>query len=153
MSSLTKEQLRADLKTSMLAQDKVRTRTLRSLLTAITQAEVSGTEAVELTAEQLLDVVSREAKKRREAIEEFGKAGRDDLVAKEAEEAAVLADYQPQQLTADEIDALVAQVIADTGTAGAGPKAMGQVMGKLTPLTKGRADGKLVAETVRRLLA
>ena len=152
-TTVTKSSLRADLKTSMLARDKVRTRTIRAILTAVTEAEVAGTEAVELDEAQVRDVVVREAKKRREAAEAYTAAGRDELADKEREESAVLADYLPQQLSADEITALVTRVITDTGSAGAGMRAMGQVMGQLTPLTKGRADGGVVASEVRRQLA
>ena len=150
--SVTKQQLRADLTAAMRAQDKVRTRTLRSVLTALSQAEVAGTEAVELAAEQVQDVVGQEAKRRRDAIEEFSKAHRDDLVGKETEELAVLTEYLPQQLTEAEIDGLVAEAITETGAAGEGARAMGRVMGVVVPRTKGRADGKIVAASVRRQL-
>lgn len=152
-TTVTKAQLRADLKTAMLARDKVRTRTIRAILTAITEAEVAGDAAVELDSTQVRDVVVREAKKRREAAEAYTAAGRDELAAKEHEENAVLADYLPQQMTAAEITALVTHVITETGSASAGMKAMGQVMGQLTPLTKGRANGSAVAAEVRAQLA
>lgn len=148
--SVTKGRLRADLKQAMLAQDKDRTRTIRSVLAAVSEAEVAGSEAIELTAEQVRDVVVKEAKKRREAAEAYDGAGREDLSSKERTELDVLADYLPQQLTGEEISALVASAIAETGADSM--KAMGQVMGKLTPQTKGRADGKVVAAEVRRQL-
>ncbi len=151
-TTVTKAQLRADLKTAMLAREKVRTRTIRAILTAVTEAEVAGDAAIELDPTQVRDVVVREAKKRREAAEAYTAAGREELADKEREESAVLADYLPQQLSAEEITALVAQVIAETGAAGAGMKAMGQVMAKLTPVTKGRADGSAVAAAVRAQL-
>ncbi len=151
--TVSKAQLRADLKTSMLAQDKVRTRTIRAILTAVTEAEVAGDEAIELDDTQVRDVVVREARKRREAAEAYTGAGREDLASKEREESAVLADYLPRQMTPDEISALVTQVLTDTGSAGAGMKAMGRVMGQLTPMTKGRADGGMVAAEVRRQIA
>lgn len=148
-----KDQLRSDLTTAMKARDAIRVRTLRMVLTAVTEAEVSGTEAKELSDQQVLDVVIAQAKRRREAEAEFVKAGREDLAAKEREESAVLADYLPQQLTADEIAALVAEVIAETGAGELGPRGMGKVMGVLTPRTKGRADGAAVAAEVKRQLA
>lgn len=151
--TVTKARLRADLKTAMLARDKVRTRTIRAILTALTEAEVAGDTAVELAPTQVRDVVVREAKKRREAAEAYAVAGREELAGKEREESAVLADYLPQQMTPQEITAVVTQVISETGSAGAGMRAMGQVMGQLTPLTKGRADGGAIAAEVRRQLA
>lgn len=147
-----KEQLRSDLTTAMKARDAVRVRTLRMVITAITESEVSGSEAKELTDQQVLDVVIAQAKRRREAEAEFVKAGREDLAVKEREEAAVLADYLPQQLSADEIAELVAEVIAETGAAELGPRGIGKVMGVLTPRTKGKADGGAVAAEVKRQL-
>lgn len=149
---VTKERLRADLKTAMLARDKVRTRTLRSVLTAVSEAEVAGEEATTLSPEQIRDVVVHEAKKRKEAAEAYAGAGRSDLAEQEQAEGQVLAGYLPTPMTSEEIAALVGQVVSETGTAGAGMKAMGQVMGRITPITKGRADGAAVAAEVRRQL-
>jgi uncharacterized protein YqeY len=152
-STPLKQRLRTDLTTAMKARDKVRTDTIRMVLTAISQAEVAGDEAVELTEPQVLEVVVREAKKRREAEEAYSGAGRPELADRERAEAAVLSDYLPQQLTADELDQLITQAIEQTGAAGLGMKGMGKVMGVLTPQTKGRADGGAVAAEVRRRLA
>lgn len=151
-TTVTKQRLRADLKTAMLARDKVATRTLRSVLTAVSEAEVAGDEAVTLSAEQVRDVLVKEAKKRKEAAEAYDAAGREELSSQERAESEVLARYLPTQMTPDEIAVLVQQVVAETGTAGAGMKAMGQVMGRITPITKGRADGAAVAAEVRRQL-
>ncbi|GAA3719869.1 GatB/YqeY domain-containing protein [Microlunatus aurantiacus] len=148
-----KQQLRTDLTTAMKARDKVRSGTLRMVLTAISEAEVSGTASHELSDQQVLDVVIKEAKKRREAEEAFAQADRPELAEKERAEAAVLADYLPQPLTAEQITALVAEAIASTGAAELGPKGMGKVMGVVTPQTKGKADGGAVAAEVRRQLA
>jgi uncharacterized protein YqeY len=148
-----KQQLRSDLTTAMKARDKVRSGTLRMVLTAISEAEVSGTASHELSDQQVLDVVIKEAKKRREAEEAFAQADRPELAEKERAEAAVLADYLPQQLSADEITALVAEAIASTGAAELGMKGMGKVMGVVTPQTKGKADGGVVAAEVRKQLA
>jgi uncharacterized protein YqeY len=148
-----KQQLRSDLTTAMKARDKVRSGTLRMVLTAISEAEVSGTTSHELSDQQVLDVVIKEAKKRREAEEAFAQADRPELAEKERAEAAVLADYLPQQLSADEITALVAEAIASTGAAELGMKGMGKVMGVVTPQTKGKADGGVVAAEVRKQLA
>lgn len=148
-----KQQLRTDLTTAMKARDKVRSGTLRMVLTAISEAEVSGTTSHELSDQQVLDVVIKEAKKRREAEEAFAQADRPELADKERAEAAVLADYLPQQLTADEIAALVTEAIESTGAAELGPKGIGKVMGVVTPQTKGKADGGAVAAEVRKQLA
>ena len=148
-----KQRLRTDLTTAIKARDKVRSGTLRMVLTAISEAEVSGTQSHELTEQQVLDVVIKEAKKRREAEEAYANADRPELADKERAEAEVLADYLPQQLNADEIAALVAEAIASTGAKELGMKGMGKVMGVLTPKTKGKADGGAVAAEVRKQLA
>jgi uncharacterized protein YqeY len=147
-----KERLRSDLTTAMKARDKVRADTIRMVLTAISQAEVAGKEAVVLTDQQVLEVVVREAKKRREAEEAYASAGRAELADKERAEAQVLSDYLPSQLSAEQLRQLVSEAIAQTGAAALGMKGMGKVMGVLTPQTKGRADGAAVAAEVRRQL-
>lgn len=147
-----KERLRADMVASLKARDSVRTSTLRMVLTAITEAEVAGKAAKELTAEQELDVVIKEAKKRRESEEAYADAGRTDLAEKERAEAEVLADYLPKQLGEAEIADLVRAAIAETGAAELGPRGIGKVMGVLTPRTKGRADGGAIAAEVKRQL-
>jgi uncharacterized protein len=151
-STPLKERLRADLTTSIKARDKVRSGTIRMVLSAISEAEVAGAEAIELSDQQVLDVVIREAKKRREAEEAYVAAGRTELAEKEHAESAVLADYLPQQLRPEEIRDLVSQAIARTGAADLGLKGMGKVMAVLTPQTKGKADGAAVAAEVRRQL-
>ena len=148
-----KQRLRTDLTTAIKARDKVRSGTLRMVLTAISEAEVSGTQAHELTEQQVLDVVIKEAKKRREAEEAYAGAARPELAEKERAEAEVLADYLPQQLSADEIATLVGEAIDATGAQELGMKGIGKVMGVLTPATKGKADGGAVAAEVRRQLA
>ncbi|GAA3637142.1 GatB/YqeY domain-containing protein [Microlunatus ginsengisoli] len=148
-----KERLRDDLTTAMKARDKVRAGTIRMVLTAISQAEVAGKQAVELSEPQVLEVVVREAKKRREAEEAYLAAGRSELAEKERAEAAVLSDYLPRQLSPDELQRLVAGAIEQTGAAELGLKGMGKVMGVLTPQTKGKADGAAVAAEVRRQLS
>jgi uncharacterized protein YqeY len=148
-----KQRLRSDLTASMKARDKVRSGTLRMVLTAISEAEVSGTASHDLSEQQVLDVVIKEAKKRREAEEAYAAADRPELAEKERAEAEVLADYLPQQLSAEEIAALVSAAIASTGAAELGMKGMGTVMGVLTPQTKGKADGGAVAAEVRKQLA
>ena len=152
MSSL-KDRLRADLTTAMKARDEVRSSTLRMVLTAITNAEVAGKQARELTDDDIVGVLSTEAKKRREAAAAFAQGGREEMAAKESAEAEVIADYLPAQLNDAEIAELVAAAIAQVGAAGEGMRAMGKVMGVLTPQTKGRADGATVAAEVRRQLS
>lgn len=151
MSEL-KDRLRSDLTTAMKARDQLRASTLRMVLTAITNAEVSGKEATELDDAQVLDVLSTEAKKRREAAVAFDDGGRTEMADKERAELGVITDYLPEQLDADAIVALVAETIAATGAAGEGMRAMGKVMGALQPKVKGRADGGAVAAEVRRQL-
>jgi uncharacterized protein len=152
-ASTLKERLRSDLTTAIKGRDKVRSGTIRMVLTAITEAEVAGSTAIELSDQQVLDVVIREAKKRREAEEAYANAGRTELADKEHAESEVLADYLPQQLTPSEISAIVTDAIASTGAAELGMKGMGKVMAQVTPQTKGRADGSAVAAEVRRQLS
>ena len=147
-----KERLRADLTTAMKARDEVRSSTLRMVLTAITNAEVAGKEARTLSDDDVVGVLSTEAKKRREAAAAFEDGGRAESAAKERAEAAVIADYLPEQLTAEEITAIVTEAVERTGAAGEGMRAMGKVMGVVQPQVKGRADGGAVAAEVRRQL-
>jgi uncharacterized protein len=151
--STLKERLRSDLTTAIRDRDKIRSGTIRMVLTAITEAEVAGSEAVELSDQQVLDVVIREAKKRREAEAAYANAGRAELAEKERAESSVLADYLPQQLTQAEISAIVADAIASTGAAEVGMKGMGKVMAQVTPKTRGKADGSVVAAEVKRQLS
>ncbi|MFZ0140002.1 MAG: GatB/YqeY domain-containing protein [Aeromicrobium sp.] len=151
MSEL-KDRLRADLTTAMKARDQLRTGTLRMVLTAITNAEVGGREARELSDDDIIGVLTSEAKKRREAAEAFDDGNRPELAAKERDESAILAEYLPDQLGEDDIRDIVTAAVESTGSAGAGMKAMGAVMGVVQPQVKGRADGKAVAAEVKRQL-
>ena len=150
--SALKQRLRTDLTAAIKDRDKVRSGTLRMVLSAVTEAEVAGAKAVDLSDAQVLDVVIREAKKRREAEEAYAAAGRDELAAQERAENAVLADYLPQPLTPEDISRIVADAIAQTGAAELGPKGIGKVMAVVSPQTKGKADGGAVAAEVRRQL-
>jgi uncharacterized protein len=152
MSDL-KDRLRADLTTAMKSRDEVRASTLRMVLTAVTNLEVAGKQARELTDDDIIGVLSTEAKKRREASTAFADGGRPESAERELAEAAVIADYLPAPLTDEEVSALVAETIASLGVADEGMKAMGRVMGVVTPQVKGRADGGAVAAEVRRQLA
>jgi uncharacterized protein len=146
-----KERLRSDLNTAMRARDQVRLRTVRMALAAITNEEVSGTAARELSDDEILKVLTREAKKRREAAEAFDAAGRAEQAAAERAEGEVLADYLPRQLTDEEVSQVVAAAISETGASGM-PE-MGKVMKVVTPRVAGRAEGSRVAAEVRRQLA
>jgi uncharacterized protein YqeY len=151
MSAL-KDQLHSDLTASMKARDALRTSTLRMVLTAITNAEVAGKEVRELSDDDVLTVLGSEAKKRREAAEAFAEGDRPELAEKERAEAAILADYLPAQLTAEEIAVIVSAAVASADAAGQGMRAMGKVMGIVSPQVKGKADGGVVAAEVKRQL-
>ena len=131
----------------------MRSSTLRMVLTAITNAEVAGKEARELTDDDIIGVLSTEAKKRREAATAFDEGGRAEMAAKERAEAAVIADYLPGAARPRRRSpTLVTAAIEQTGAAGEGMQAMGKVMGVVQPQVKGRADGGAVAAEVRRQL-
>ncbi|MGD9958574.1 GatB/YqeY domain-containing protein [Nocardioides sp.] len=152
MSAL-KDRLRADLTTAIKGRDEVRSSTIRMLLTAITNAEVAGKEHRELTDDDIVGVLSTEAKKRREAAVAFDDGNRPEMAAKERAEGVVISDYLPAQLSESEIADIVSAAVAQTGAAGEGMRAMGKVMGVVSPQVKGKADGSLVAAEVRRQLA
>jgi uncharacterized protein YqeY len=147
-----KDRLRTDLTASMKARDSLRSSTLRMLLTSITNAEVAGKAQRELSDEDVIGVLSTEAKKRREAADAFDEAGRADSAGKERAEAGIITEYLPAQLDATEISELVTAAIASLGAGDEGMRAMGKVMGALQPQVKGRADGGAVAAEVRRQL-
>ncbi|QXG74714.1 GatB/YqeY domain-containing protein [Modestobacter sp. L9-4] len=149
MSEL-KDRLRTDLTTAMKGRDELTTATLRMVLSAVTAEEVSGKEARELSDEEVQAVLRREAKKRREAAEAFGGAGRAEQAERERAEEGVVAAYLPAQLEDADLTALVADVITTTGATGM--KDMGKVMGAVTGKVAGRAEGGRVAAEVRRQL-
>lgn len=146
-----KERLQKDLSAAMKARDEVRLRTLRMALTAITNEEVAGAQARELSDADIVKVLMREQKKRREAADAFEQGGRAERAAAERAEGEVLSEYLPAPLTDAELTDLVAAAVAETGAADV--KAMGQVMKAVTPKVDGRADGKRVSTEVRRQLA
>jgi uncharacterized protein len=145
-----KERLRTDLSAAIRARDQIRMRTLRSALTAITNEEVAGRASRELSDDEVLKVLAKEAKKRREA-DAFGSAGRAEQAAAEQAEGQVLAGYLPAQLDDAELTRMVAEAVAETGATGM--PGMGQVMKTVTPRIAGRAEGARVAAEVRRQLA
>jgi len=142
--------LRADLHTSMRGQDKVRSETLRMALTAITNEEVSGATARELSDDEVTKVLAKEAKKRREAATAYNDAKRPELAAKEEAELAILEAYLPTQLSDAELEALVAQALRETGATGMSQ--MGLVMKAANALVAGRADGGRIAAIVKSAL-
>ncbi len=145
-----KERLRADLTEAMKARDELRTSTLRMALASVTTAEVAGAQARELDEPEVLAVLTKEAKKRREAVTAYEDAGRPELAAREQAEAEVLASYLPAPLTAVELSLVVAECIAATGAEG--PRGMGAVMKAVQPRVAGRVDGAVVAAEVRHQL-
>jgi uncharacterized protein YqeY len=146
-----KARLHADLNTAMKARDELTTATLRMALTAITTEEVAGKTARELSDDEVLKVLTREAKKRREAAEAFDGAGRSELAERERAEGVVLDGYLPAQLDDAELGELVRAAITESGAAT--PNQMGLVMKLVQPRVAGRADGKRVSDEVRRQLA
>jgi uncharacterized protein len=145
-----KARLKADLTTAMKGRDELRAATLRMALTAITTEEVAGKQARVLSDEEVLTVLARETRKRREAADAFTEGGRTDRAERELAESDVLKEYLPEQLSDAELAEVVAAAVAETGAAG--PKAMGQVMKVVNPKVKGRAEGSRVAAEVRRQL-
>ncbi|WP_457653789.1 GatB/YqeY domain-containing protein [Rhodocaloribacter sp.] len=148
-----KERLAEELKAAMRAKDAVRLRTIRSLRAALMEREIAerhGGEAV-LTEEQELAVVQKQAKQRRDAIEQYEQAGREDLAAKEREELEVLKDYLPRQLDESEVRTVVERIIAETGASS--PREMGKVMGLAMKELRGKADGRMVQAVARALLS
>jgi uncharacterized protein YqeY len=146
-----KARLHADLTTAMKARDELTVATLRMALTAVTTEEVAGKQARELSDDEVLRVLTREAKKRREAAEAFDAAGRSELAGRERAEGTVLDSYLPVQLEDAAIAGLVRDAVAESGATG--PQQMGAVMKLVQPRVAGRADGKRVSDEVRRQLA
>ncbi len=146
-----KEKLQNDLTAAMRARDEVKSSTIRMVLTAIKNEEVSGKEARDLTDAEIITVLSREAKKRREAAEAFEQAGAADRAAAEKAEGVVISEYLPKQLSETEIKELIAAAIAETGASG--PAQMGLVMKTLQPKIAGKADGGLVSGLVKAALS
>jgi len=146
-----KQKLQEELKQSMLAKDTLRTSVLRMLLSAINYYEIKkGGAGYEATDEDVLSVIQKEAKQHRDSIEQFTKAGRQDLVDKETKELELLQTYLPKQISEGEVNNLVKEAIKQTGATGV--KDMGKVMGTLMPKVKGKADGGLVSKIVKETL-
>ena len=145
-----KAKLREDLTAAIRSKDELRSATLRMVLTAITNEEVAGKEARVLTDTEVITVLNREAKKRREAAEAFEQGGARERAQREKAEGVVIAEYLPTQLTSEELHSLIQEAIAATGTTG--PSGMGSVMKYLQPKIAGRADGSVVSSAVKSAL-
>ena len=145
-----KERLKEDLTASMRSRDEVRTGTIRMVLTAITNEEVAGKEVRILVDAEIITVLSREAKKRREAAEAFDSAGSKDRAELERKEGGIIAEYLPAQLSEAELKEMIAAAIAESGATG--PAGMGLVMKALSPKIAGRADGSAVSAAVKAAL-
>lgn len=143
-----KEQLTQDMKAAMRTGETEKRDTLRMLLAAIKQVEID--ERVTLDDAGVMEVLTKQAKQRRESITDYEQAGRGEMAAAEKSELTIIESYLPQMMDRDEIQALAAKIVAQLGVTDA--KGMGQVMGRLMPQVKGKADGRLVNEVVRDLL-
>jgi hypothetical protein len=154
MSDSLLEQITEDLKSAMRAKDKVRLRTLRSLRAAITNKEIDKRqegEGGELDEQEQMALVRKQVKQRKDSIEQYEKAGRDDLVEKEQAEIDVLEDYLPQPLTDEELEEKISAIIDDVGAETMAD--MGPVMGRAMSELRGRADGSRVQQIVREMLS
>ncbi len=148
-STTLSARIESAMRDAMRARDGLRTQTLRMAMAAAHNVKIA--RGGELTDADVVDVLTRQVKQRRESIAMYRDAGREDRAAVEEEEAAILAEFLPQQLTDDEVTSLVRDAIAETGASSTSD--LGRVMGRVSPQTKGRADGRMVSEVVRRLLA
>ena len=146
-----KERLRQDLTEAIRSRDEITSGTIRMVLTAITNEEVSGKSARELSEAEVISVLSREAKKRREAAEAFDAGARPEKATLERAEGEVIAKYLPAQLSEADLAKMIAEAISETGASG--PAAMGLVMKALSPKIAGRADGATVSAAVKAALA
>ena len=143
------DRIESAMRDAMRARDERRTVTLRMAMAAAHNLKIA--RGRDLTDEEVIDVIGKQVKQRRESIAMYRDAGHEERAAAEEAEAAILAEFLPQQLTENEVESLARAAIADTGATSSGD--LGRVMGRLSPQTRGRADGRLVSEVVRRLLA
>jgi uncharacterized protein YqeY len=149
-----KSKLQEDLNAAIKGRDELRSSTLRMTLAAITNEEVAGKEKRELSDAEVLKVITKEAKKRREAADAFAQGGRAESAEREMAEGELLAEYLPKQLSDDELNRIVAQAVEEAKAAGAeGPRAMGAVMKIVNPKVAGLAEGGRVAAAVKKHLA
>lgn len=149
---MLKQQLKDQLKESMLARDALRTSVLRMLLSSVSYLEINkGGAGYEATDEDVMNVIQKEVKQRRDSIEQFKAGGREEMAKKEEDELALLSVYLPKQMSEEEIEKLVIEAISSIGASTA--QDMGKVMGYLSPHTKGKADGSIVSRIVREKLS
>lgn len=149
---MLKQQLKDQLKEAMIAKDSLKTSVIRFILSGITYYEIQkGGAGYDATDEDVMAVINKEAKQRKDSITEFEKAGRQELAEKEKAELSVLESYLPEQMGEEEVKTLVQDAVSSTGAAG--PQDMGKVMGALMPKVKGKADGALVSRLVREALS
>ena len=148
-----KEQIGEDIKSAMKAKDKLRLQTVRGIKKAILDKEVElrpqGQDS--LTTEQEIELLSQQAKQRRDSIEQFQNAGRDDLADKESQELAIITTYLPKQVSDDEVEAIIDRLISSSGATTM--KDLGKVMGPAMQQLKGKADGKKIQELVKSKLS
>ncbi len=148
---MLKQQLKDELKQAMLARDVTKTSVLRMLISALGYYEIQkGGAGYEATDEDVMAVIQKDVKQRRDSVEQFKAANRPELVEKEEKELAIVQKYVPEQMGEDEVKSLVQKAIEQTGAAS--PSDMGKVMGALMPQTKGKADGSLVSRLVKEAL-
>jgi uncharacterized protein YqeY len=143
------DRIESAMRDAMRARDERRTQTLRMAMSAAHNRQIEMGRA--LTDEDYVDILSKQVKQRRESIEAFRAGGRDGMAANEEAEAAILAEFLPEALSADELESIVRAAITETGASS--PADLGKVMGRVVPQTKGRADGKVVSDLVRQLLS
>ncbi len=139
-----------DLVASMKSKDELKTTTLRMIKSAVKNAEIAKRGKGDLTEEDVTGVLSTMVKQRKESVEQYQKANRNDLAEKESREISIIQEYLPKQLTPEELDEIIRTTIKDAGIAG--PKDMGKLMKELMPKVKGKADGKLVNQRVKEIL-
>lgn len=144
-----RDRIEAAMRDAMRARDDQRTQTLRMAIAAAQNRRIALQR--DLTDEEVVDVLTKQVKQRRESVEMYRSGGREDRAALEEAEAAILTEFLPEQLGQPEVEALARAAIVETGASS--PADLGRVMGRLSPQTKGRADGRMVSEVVRRLLA
>ena len=149
---MNKQKLQEELKQSMLSKNELKTSVLRMLLSAVNYYEIQkGGAGYDATDEDILSVIQAQAKQRKDSIEQFQKAGRQELADKETKELEILNSYLPEQMGEEEIRSLVKEAVAQTGASGM--QDMGKVMGALMPKIKGKADGGLVSSIVKEALS
>ncbi|MDO4719979.1 MAG: GatB/YqeY domain-containing protein [Peptostreptococcaceae bacterium] len=144
-----KEKLMDDLKEAMKNKEQVKKSVVTLIRSAIKQKEVD--ERIELSDDDILAVISKQVKQRKDALEDFKKGGREDLIAQTEEEIAILSSYLPPQLSDEELEGIIKEVIEKVGASSM--KDMGKIIGMANPVVKGRADGKRMNEIVKRILA